>query len=243
LTLTRVLVAAAVFIAPVAAAHGQGVEGLRSVTVFVGTGASLAGNAIEEGVGTINGKPAVIVEQALSNHFSDGLRLRFSGGLGLDYNKEVFATFAWGKYNGTHRIIGAVAGSPLTARFANTDAFDIEGGVRYYLRPEGPIRAYLAPTVGIRFLEATTVSFQAFDLGLSLDNQPYFKSSALLLIGGDAGASVDVSDHLAFGLEFGLRYQGKPEPDTLFTDPGLRAVNDTGRRWTVPISLFVKARF
>ena len=145
LTLNRLLAATLLLvIAPVAAAHAQGVEGIRSVTLFVGTGLSLAGNAINEGVGTIDGKPSVLVEQALSNHFSDALKLRFTGSLGLDYNKEVFATFAYGKYNGTERIVGSVSGYPLLARLSNADAFDIEGGLRYYLRPEGPIRTYVA---------------------------------------------------------------------------------------------------
>src|SRR5262245_39144532 len=174
LTLKRLLAIILLVIAPVTAARAQGVEGMRSATLFVGTGLSLAGNAINEGVGTIDGKPSVFVEQGLSTHFSDGLRLRFTGSLGLDYNKEVFATFAYGKYNGTHRIVGSVSGYPLLARFSNPDAFDIEAGLRYYLRPEGPIRTYVAPTGGIRFLEATTVNFSVFEVGVTLDNLPYF---------------------------------------------------------------------
>src|SRR4029434_5649931 len=99
MTLRRLLAATVLLvIAPIAAAHAQGVEGTRSVTLFVGTGLSLAGNAINEAVGTIDDKPSVLVEQALSNHFSDALRLRFTGSRGLDYNKEVFATLAYGKY-------------------------------------------------------------------------------------------------------------------------------------------------
>jgi len=128
---TRLLAAIIVTVmAPMAAARAQGVEGIRSATLFVGTGISLAGNASNEGVGTIDGKPAVIVEQALSNHFSDALRLRFTGSLGLDYNKEAFATFAYGKYNGTERIVGSVSGYPLRERLSNVDAFDLEGGMR-----------------------------------------------------------------------------------------------------------------
>jgi hypothetical protein len=115
---------------------------MRSVTLFVGTGLSLAGNAINEGVGTIDGKPSVIVEQSISNHFSDALRLRFTGSKGLDYRKEVFATFAYGKYSGTHRTVGSISGYPLVARFSNPDAFDIEGGLRYSCGP----RARSAPT-------------------------------------------------------------------------------------------------
>ena len=243
MTPRRLLATVILVIAPIVAAHAQGVEGTRSVTVFVGTGLTLAGNAIEEGVGTIDGKPSVLVEQALSNHFSDALRLRFTGSLGLDYNKEVFATFAYGKYNGTERIVGSVSGYPLRARLSNSDAFDFEGGLRYYLRPEGPIRTYVAVAAGLRHLQATDATFRVVEVGLTLDNQPYFKGSALLIFGGDTGVSYDVSDTIALGVELGLRYQGKPGAEPLFADPGLRSVNDTGSRWSLPISAFAKVRF
>ena len=228
--------------APVAA-HAQGVEGTRSVSVFVGTGLSLAGNAIEEGVGTIDGKPSVLVEQALSNHFSDALKLRFTGSLGFDYRREVFATFGWGKYNGTDRIVGSVAGYPLYLRLSNADAFDFEGGLRYYVRPEGPLRTYVAAAAGLRYLLATDATFRVPQVGLTLANLPYFKGSALLIVGGDAGASYDVSDTLALGAELGVRFQGKPTAETLFADPNLQGVNDTGSRWSLPMSVFAKVRF
>jgi hypothetical protein len=228
--------------APVAA-QAQGVEGTRSVTLFAGTGVSLAGNAINEAVGTINGRPSVFVEQSLSNHFSDALKLRVSGSLGLDYNKEVYATFAYGKYNGTHRIVGSVSGYPLLARFSNADAFDVEGGLRYYLRPEGPIRTYVAGAAGLRFFQPTDVTFSVVEVGLTLNNLPYFKQSTLLIFGGDAGISYDLSDTVSLGVELGLRFQGKPGAEVVFADPNLQPVNDTGSRWTLPIGVFAKVRF
>ena len=243
MTPKRLLAIVLLVIAPVAAAHAQGVEGIRAATLFVGTGLSLSGNAINEGVGTIDGKPSVLVEQAMSNHFSDALRIRFSGSLGLDYNKEAFATFAYGKYNGTHRIVGSISGYPLLARFSNADASDIEGGLRYYLRPEGPIRTYVAGAGGLRYLQATGVTFSVVEVGVTLDNLPYFKGSPLLIVGGDTGVSYDVSNTFSLGVELGLRYQGKPRAEPLFADPKLQEVNDTGSRWSLPISVFAKARF
>lgn len=243
MTVHRILAATLLSIVVAGAAHAQGVEGTRSATIFVGTGISLAGDAIKEGVGTIDGKPSVIVEQALSNHFSDGLKLRLSGSLGLDYNKEAFATLAYGKYNGTERIVGSVSGFPLLARLSNVDAFDIEGGLRYYLKPEGPIRTYVAGALGLRFLQATDVTFRVVEVGVTLANQPYFNGSTLLIFGGDAGVSYDVSDTMAVGIELGLRYQGKPEAAPLFADPNLQGVNDTGSRWTLPLSAFLRMRF
>ena len=245
MTFRRLLIAATVLfiVAPAVAARAQGVEGIRSATLFVGTGISLAGNAINEGVGTIDGRPAVFVEQSLNNHFSDALKLRFTGSLGLDYNKEVFGTFAYGKYNGTHRIVGSVSGYPLQARLSNADAFDFEGGLRYYLRPEGPIRTYVAGAAGLRYLQATNITLSVVEVGLTLPKQPYFKGSPLFIFGSDAGVSYDISNRMALGVEVGLRYQGKPGAEPLFADPNLHEVNDAGSRWSLPISAFATARF
>jgi len=244
LTLKRCFaVTVLIALAPVAAARAQGVEGTRSATIFVGTGLSLSGTAINEGVGTIDGKPSVFVEQALSNHFSEGLRLRFTGSKGLDYNKEAFATLAYGNYNGTERIVGSVSGFPLLARLSNGDAFDIEGGLRYYLRPEGPLRTYVAGAVGLRLLQATNATFRVVEVGLTLANQPYFEGSTLLIFGGDAGVSYDMSSTTALGIELGLRHQGKPGAAPLFADPMLQGVNDAGARWSLPISAFATVRF
>jgi len=230
-------------LAPVAAARAQGVEGTRSATIFVGTGLTLSGNAINEGVGTIDGKPSVLVEQGLSNHFSDALKIRFTGSMGLDYNKEAFATLAYGKYNGTERIVGSVSGFPLLARLSNADAFDIEGGLRYYLRPEGPLRTYVAGALGLRFMQATNATFRVVEVGLTLANQPYFEGSTLFLFGGDAGVSYDMTSTTALGVELGLRHQSKPGAAPLFADPKLQGVNDTGGRWSLPISAFATVRF
>jgi hypothetical protein len=225
------------------AAHAQGMENTRSVTLAVGTGLALSGNVINEEVGRINGTPTVFVEQSYGNHFSDALRVRFSGAYGLDYNKEAFATFGYGRYNGTERLVGSVGGYPLFARFSNADAFDIEGGLRYYFLPEGPTRTYAAGVIGLRFLQETDVTFRVPEIGLTIADRPYFDSSALLIFGGDAGISQDLSDRVAIGAELGLRFQPKPGAAELFDDPDLSGVNDTGSRWSIPISGFLTVRF
>lgn len=224
-------------------ANAQGVEGSRSMSVSLGTGIGLAGNVIEEAVGTIDGTPAVFVEQSYGNHYSDGFRLRFTGAYGLDYNKEVFASFSYARFNGTERITGSVGGYPLYTRFSNGDAFDLDGGLRYYFLPEGPTRTYVGGVVGLRFLQATDVTVTVRELGLTLADVPYFDSTTLFLIGGDAGISRDISNTVAIGAEIGLRFHGKPGAEVVFDDPALATVNDTGSRWSIPISGFLTVRF
>ena len=223
--------------------NAQGVEGSRSISGSVGTGFGLSGNVIEEAVGTIDGTPAVFVEQSYGNHYSDAFRVRFTGAYGLDYNKEVFASFGYARFNGTERITGSIGGFPLYTRFSNGDAFDFEGGLRYYFLPEGPTRTYVGGVAGLRFLQGTDVTVIVRELALTMADVPYFESSTLFLVGGDAGISRDLSDTIAVGAEIGLRFHGKPGAEVIFDDPALATVNDTGSRWSIPVSGFVKVRF
>ena len=75
------------------------------------------------------------------------------------------------------------------------------------------------------------------------EDLPYFKSSTLFLVGGDAGISRDLSDTLSVGAEVGIRFQPKPGAENVFADPALAVVNDTGSRWSMPLSAFVTVRF
>ena len=224
-------------------ALAQGMENTRSVTVSVGTGLTLGGNVITEAVGSIDGRPTVLVEQGYGNHFSDALRVRVTGSMGLDFTKEVFATFAYNKMNATERITGSTAGYPLYTRFSNTSALDVEGGLRYYFLPEGPIRTYVAGVGGVRFQDRIGATIRVLEVGLTLADLDYFESSTLFLFGADTGISYDISDTIALGAELGLRYQGKPGAEPLFADPNLVDVNNTGSRWSLPISVFARARF
>ena len=224
-------------------ATAQGMENTRSFTFSLGTGVALSGNVITEGVGTIDDTPAVFVEQSYSNHFSDALRVRFTGNMGLDYNKEAFATFAYNKINGTERVTGSVGGYPLYTRFSSTSAIDIEGGVRYYFLPEGPTRTYVSGVAGIRFHDRIRATIRVLELGLTLRDLDYFESSTLFIFGADTGISRDISDNLAIGAEIGLRFQPKLSPAPILEGTGLEGINDTGSRWGLPVSAFATWRF
>ena len=221
----------------------QGMENTRSVTMSVGTGLALGGNVITEAVGSIDGRPTVFVEQGYGNHFSDALRIRATGNLGLDYNKEAFLTFAYNKMNATERITGSVGGYPLYTRFSNTSALDLEGGMRYYFVPEGETRIYVAGAGGIRFQDRVGATIRVLEVGLTLEDLDYFDDSTLFIFGGDAGISRDLSDTLAIGAEIGLRYQPKFNPAPVLPGTGLEEINDTGSRVALPISAFLTWRF
>jgi opacity protein-like surface antigen len=224
-------------------AAAQGVEGLRGISVALGTGLGLSGNVIEEGVGQIGSTPAIFVEQAWGNHYSDGMRLRFIGTYGFDYDKEAFVTFAYGRLNGTERITGSVGGYPLHTRFETARTIDLEAGVRYYLQPEGPVRTYVAGTGGLRFMQAIESTLRVVELGLTFNEIEYFENSTLFIFGGDAGVSYDVSDQVAIGAELGLRFQPKPGQADILQGTGLEDINDTGSRWSLPLSAFLTWRF
>jgi len=226
-----------------APAFAQGVENFRTVYVSFGTGLGLSGNVIDEATGTIAGQPAVVVEQAFTNHYSDGFRFKVGGSYGLDYNNEAFLTFGYGRLNATERIVGSIGGYPLYARFSNARSFDIEGGYRYYFLPEGPLRTYVAGTVGLRFMEEVNATLRVVEIGLTLSDREYYDSSILFVFGGDAGIIRDLNERFAIGGELGLRFQPKPGPEVLELGTGFESINDTGSRWSIPLNVFLTYRF
>jgi hypothetical protein len=225
------------------AVAAQGMENTRSLKFSVGTSLALGGNVITEAVGRINNTPTVFVEQGYGNHFSDVLLLRVTGNKGLDFNKEAFVSFGYGKMNATERVTGSVGGYPLYTRFSNTYALDLEGGLRYYFLPEGPTRTYVAGAAGVRFQERVGATIRIVELGLTLDDLDYFDGSALFIFGGDAGVSHDLSDSIALGAEIGLRYQPKFSPASILPGTGLEGINDTGSRVGLPMNAFLTWRF
>jgi hypothetical protein len=224
-------------------ALAQGVWGLRTGYVSFGTGVGLSGNVIHEATGTVGGRPTVLVEQAFSNHFSDGFRFKLGGSYGIAETREVFASFAYGRLNATERIVGSISGYPLYGRFSTARTIDFEGGLRYYFLPDGPLRTYVAGTLGIRFLDEVSATFRVPEVGFTAADVPYFDGSTLFLFGGDAGIMRDINERVAIGGEMGLRFQPKPGPADLELGPGLEAINDTGSRWSIPLNVFVAVRF
>jgi hypothetical protein len=224
-------------------AAAQGVDGTRSVYFSIGTGVGLSGNVIQEATGSIDNVPGVFVEQAFSNHYSDGLKIRGGFAYGFDYNKEVFGTFGYGKLNATERVVGSIGGYPLYARFSNARTLDFEGGVRYYFLADGPLRTYVGGVAGLRFLDEINTTLRVLELGLTIPDVEYFDSSALFMFGGDAGITRDLSENVAIGGELGLRFQPKPGPRPILSGTGFEDINDTGSRWSIPINVFVAYKF
>jgi hypothetical protein len=221
----------------------HGVEDTWTGFFSIGSGIGLSGTVMQDGVGTIGDEPAVFVEQSIGHHYSDPLKIRFGGSLGLDYNKEVFASFGYGRFNATERLVGSVGGFPLYTRFSSARAIDLEGGLRYYLQPQGPVRTYVAGVVGLRFLEETEATLRIVELGLTFQDVDYFDASTLFIFGGDVGVSRDLSDRLAIAGEIGLRYQPKPGQESFGVGSGFEDINDTGSRWSLPLSVLAMWRF
>jgi hypothetical protein len=220
-----------------------GMEGRRAGFFALGTGIGLSGTVMLDGVGTIGNQPAVFVEQSYGHHYSDPLRITFGASWGLDYNKEAFATFSYGKLNATERTVGSVGGYPLLTQFSSARAVDLEGGLRYYLQPEATWRTYLIGVIGLRFLQETNATLRVVEIGLTVSDVNYFDGSTLFIFGGGAGVSRDVSERLTVGAEIGLRFQPKPNPEDFSFGSGFQGINDTGSRWSMPITGLVGWRF
>ena len=215
-------------------ASAQGMENTRSLTLSVGTGLSFGGDVITEAVGTIDDRPTVFVEQGYGNHFSDALRVRFTGsGTRLQQGSLRHLRLQQDERHGTdHRID---RGYPLYTRFSQHLGARPRRRAPLLLPPRRA-HAHLRCRRRRRPVPEDRIgaTIRVIEVGLTLSDLDYFESSTLFIFGADTGVSRDLSDTIAVGAEIGLRYQPKFKPAPSCPARASRASTTPAAVWGCP---------
>jgi hypothetical protein len=136
-----------------------------------------------------------------------------------------------------------VAGLALQADFADYKEWGGEVGYRRYFQPEKAFKPYVGVLAGLRFVSELPSTFSVPAAGVVLSDVPFYESSTVGVFGLDIGASYDVSQRVALGIETGPRYQtGLGDLEGL-AGTGLERINDVGSRWSMPILATIRVRF
>lgn len=136
---------------------------------------------------------------------------------------------------------------PAFARFSDYSTLGVEGGVLWRLSPVGAMRPYAGAVGGLAVVRTITVEppvRRAPPVGPGVASNVFYARSVVPTIGAIFGSSFVVRPNLALGLESGLRYQGRPDPDPpdMWTGPWLNTIYD-GYRWSIPVTGVVQFRF
>jgi hypothetical protein len=244
-------------------AYAEPQPGKVSGTIFGGTDFPVGGS-VHEGtsaaipnLGVLNpalaGVPATLNINKKSHKAVYDQAIVIGGELayGLSESGEVLGQLRYTKANGNRIQVGnAVAGAPVSATlpvfgtFGKYKAWNMELGYRHYLGAPGGIRPYVAARAGVARTSKINATFEIPAATITIANAPFYKRSWALSAGGDLGVSVPVAENFSLQLETGIRYSGNPKgDDSVISTIGLGSINNTGKRWAVPVTVRAKVAF
>jgi hypothetical protein len=203
--------------------------------------------------------------------YDDAWRIQGEVGYALTQHLEVFGLFKYAHADATNRtsgdrllltLFGPTAVYNLRSDFGDYDAFGGELGFRFYFTPRAShIRPYVSVSGGATHVDSIDISTTANRVGSGAPdflvyrggffNDSWVGAGTALL-----GVEFIVACHWAIGVNGGVHYETRlDQNDSNFKDFAsfgatgvpLRAFrdanNDSGDRWTAPVTGYVKFRF
>lgn len=179
-------------------------------------------------------------EQIYGTARSLGLEL----GYGLSDRSEVFLQARETSADEGRVRVGAAYVPALDAeldifgRFSSYDAYTWEAGYRRFFRDGGRVRPFFAARLGATETDIIRATFEIPDASISIPNAPFYEKGWALSAGLEAGAQISFTEHFSMTLAAGVNYiDDLSDDDSAIAGLGLAAINDTGSRVSIPLSI------
>jgi hypothetical protein len=219
------------------------IEGRWSLSFRGGPDLPLSGNVHGGGAGTVLGLPTTVIAKDYADVYGTAFRGEAQLGYGVSERVELFVGGSYAKKSADPLRVGDVAGLALNAQFGEYEEIGVEGGMRYFFRPQSMLKPYLAVSGGVRFLESNTPTFSVPAAQVTLRDVPFYDSSTVATAAAGLGVRYDVNSRFSIGVETGPRFQSKPDDLTTLVGTGLESINDTGDRLSMPVLFAATLRF
>lgn len=122
--------------------------------------------------------------------------------------------------------------------FSSYDAYTWEVGYRRYFGDDGRIKPFVAARVGATETDAIQATFEIPDAGITIPNAPFYEKGWALSGGLEAGVQIPFTERFSMTLAAGVNYIGDlSDDDSAIAGLGLAAINDTGSRVSMPLSI------
>lgn len=133
---------------------------------------------------------------------------------------------------------------PVFGTFSDYDALSAEVGYRHYFGTAGSARPFLGARVGATRTDAIRATFEIPDAGITIANAPFHESGWSATGGLDVGVIMPVGETFSVTLASGVRYVADlKDDDSAIGGLGLAGINDTGSRFSVPLTLSARWDF
>jgi hypothetical protein len=122
--------------------------------------------------------------------------------------------------------------------FSSYDAYTWEAGYRRFFRDGSKVRPFFAARLGATETDVIRATFEIPDAAITIANAPFYEKDWALSGGLEAGAQILFTERFSMTLAAGVNYiDDLSDDDSAIAGLGLAAINDTGSRISVPLSI------
>lgn len=133
---------------------------------------------------------------------------------------------------------------PVYGTFDAYEALSAEVGYRHYFGTPGSARPFVGARLGATRTDEIRATFEIPDGGITIANAPFYASGWSATGGLDVGVIMPVSETFSVTLASGLRYVADlKDDDSAIGGLGLASINDTGSRFSMPLTLSARWDF
>ena len=165
-------------------------------------------------------------------------------GYGLSERSEVFLQAREASADRGRVRVGAAFVPALNTEldvfgeFSGYDAYTWEVGYRRFFGDGGRIKPFVAARLGATETDVIRATFEIPDAGITIPNAPFYEKGWALSGGLEAGVQVPFTERFSMTFAAGVNYIGDlSDDDSAIGGLGLAAINDTGSRVSMPLSI------
>jgi hypothetical protein len=123
-------------------------------------------------------------------------------------------------------------------KFSSYDAYTWEVGYRHFFGDGGRFRPFVAARVGATETDVIRATFEIPDAAITIPDAPFYEKGWALSGGLEAGAQIAFTERFSMTLAAGVNYiDDLSDDDSAIAGLGLAAINDTGSRVSMPLSI------
>lgn len=133
---------------------------------------------------------------------------------------------------------------PVYGTFEDYSALSAEVGYRMYFGTAGSARPFVGARIGAVRVDEIRATFEIPDAAITIPDAAFYDSGWVASGGLDAGVVFPIGETFSMTLAGGVRYIADPkDDDSAIGGLGLATINDTGSRFSVPVTLSARWDF
>lgn len=139
---------------------------------------------------------------------------------------------------GTAYVPALDAELDVFGEFSGYDAYTWEVGYRHFFGDAGKVRPFFAARLGATETDEIDATFEIPDAAITIPDAPFYEKGWAASGGIEGGVLIPFTETFSMTLTAGLNYIGDlSDDDSAIGGLGLAAINDTGSRVSMPVSI------